>query len=99
LAGQAYYSWVHAREQHLARQSRRREEEYRLSQKRQGAGQSDSSRYPPKDSKRSNGSKAPTPPATPVSEPADEGPGQGAPPRFDWRDRLAPNRARVAGRE
>jgi hypothetical protein len=88
---------VQAREQHLARQSRRREEEYRLSQKRQGASESGSSRYPPKVSKHSNGSKAPAPAAQP--EPAEEGPGPGAPPRFDWRDRLAPNRARVTGRE
>jgi gamma-glutamylputrescine oxidase len=92
LAGQAYYSWVQAREQHLARQSRRREEEYRLSQKRQGAKETDSSRYPPKDIKRTNGTKPPTPL---VSEAADEGPAPGAPPRFDWRERLAPNRARV----
>src|SRR5262249_45749615 len=96
LAGQAYYSWVQAREQHLARQSRRREEEYRLSQKRRGASESDSSRYPPK---RSNGSKSTGPPSTVASESDDEGPGPGAPPRFDWRDRLAPNRARATGRE
>src|SRR5262245_15668558 len=93
-AGQAYYSWVQAREQHLARQSRRREEEYRLSQKRQGASESDSSRYPPR---RSNGSKSAALAAQP--EPTDEGPGPGAPPRFDWRDRLAPNRARATGRD
>jgi gamma-glutamylputrescine oxidase len=96
LAGQAYYSWVQAREQHLARQSRRREEEYRLSQKRQGVSESESSRYPPK---RTNGSKPWAAPATPVSESADEAPGPGAPQRFDWRDRLAPNRARASGRE
>jgi gamma-glutamylputrescine oxidase len=96
LAGQAYYAWVQAREQHLARQSRRREEEYRLSQKRQGAGENGSSRYPPK---HTNGSKPPAPPATVSSECADEGPGQGAPPRFDWRDRLAPNRGRTIGRD
>ena len=96
LAGQSYYSWVQAREQHLARQSRRREEEYRLSQKRQGAKESDSSRYPPKVSKHGNGSKAPAPLG---SDAADEAPGPGAPPRFDWRDRLAPNRARATGRD
>jgi hypothetical protein len=96
LAGLAYYAWVQAREQHLARQSRRREEEYRLSQKRQGASESDSSRYPPK---RSNGSKSTGLPATVASESADESPGPGAPPRFDWRDRLAPNRARATGRD
>ena len=32
-------------------------------------------------------------------EPAEEGPGPGAPPRFDWRERLAPNRARLTDRE
>jgi hypothetical protein len=96
LAGQAYYSWVQAREQHLARQSRRREEEYRLSQKRQGASESESSRYPPK---RTNGSKPPAPLATPVSESADEVPPPGAPPRFDWREKLAPNRARATGQD
>ena len=47
---------MQARERHLARQSRRREEEYRLSQKRQGASEGESSRYPPK---RTNGSKLP----------------------------------------
>jgi hypothetical protein len=96
LAGQAYYSWVQAREQHLARQSRRREEEYRLSQKRQGVSESESSRYPPK---RANGSKPSALHGTPVSESADEAPAPGVPPRFDWREKLAPNRARVTGRE
>jgi hypothetical protein len=99
LAGLAYYTWVQAREQHLARQSRRREEEYRLSRKRQGTSESGSSRYPPKVGKHSNGSKALAPPATLASDSADAGPGPVAPPRFDWRDRLAPNRARVTGRE
>jgi hypothetical protein len=49
---------------------------------------------------RSSDRKASTSAAQPVTAEPDEGPaGEGAPPRFDWRDLLAPNRARVSGRE
>src|SRR5262245_35222459 len=99
LAGQAYYSWVSAREGYLARQSRRREEEYRLSQERQGAkGAAPApSAYP---AMRSSERKPSTSTAQPATAEQGDGPaGEGAPPRFDWRDLLAPNRVRVSGRD
>jgi gamma-glutamylputrescine oxidase len=99
MAGQAYYSWVRAREGYLARQSRRREEEYRLSQERQGAkgAARAPSAYPALRSSERKPSTSTAPAAT--AEPGDGPAGEGAPPRFDWRDLLAPNRVRVSGRE
>jgi len=101
LAGHAYYSWVRGRERYLARQSRRREEEYRLSQERQGTKGAGATRAPSAyPAARSSDRKASTSTARPATaEPGDGPAGEGAPPRFDWRDLLAPNRARVSGRE
>jgi gamma-glutamylputrescine oxidase len=104
MAGQAYYSWLRARERYLARQSRRREEEYRLSRERQGAARkgASASRAPsPYPALRSSERQESTPASQPttVAEPGDGPAGEGVAPRFDWRDLLAPNRARSPGRE
>ncbi len=94
VAAQAYYAWSRSREELRARQSRRREEEYRLSVVRQtgGAPPGPSAYAAARDAKRKAASQPePAAPGT-ADEPTDKP--AGAAPRFDWRDLLAPRRVR-----